>query len=307
VCPSRIALALLHQPASLVVRVEDEAPRWSTPRGSTISRRTSAQVHHWVGIDVALGQTGPKVLSGVCTEYPTFERGRLSAVWFVLWAAQHGYCPADLDVPYQESSDTRPTMDDQQRMALATRLLHDSALDASDRLAGCLVLLFGQITTHIARLQIDDMLIIDGSVALRLGRSPLRLREPLASLVVALIGQARAAGRPWLFPGMYQRPMSTDRLRARLRAIGLRPALARNGARAALAADLPPALLADKLGLSITAAVRIHTIAGASWKWIRTRASSWPPSARSSGSRTSDTPAPIVMPQKCQHAHYRRR
>jgi hypothetical protein len=50
--------------------------------------------------------------------------------------------------------------------------------------------------------------------------------------------------------------MSSDHFRDRLATVGVTSVLmARNSARAAFAADVPPALLADKLGLSISAAV----------------------------------------------------
>lgn len=51
-------------------------------------------------------------------------------------------------------------------------------------------------------------------------------------------------------------PMSSDRFRDRLGKAGVTSVLmARNSALAAFAADVPPALLADKLGLSISSAV----------------------------------------------------
>jgi len=82
-----------------------------------------------------------------------------------------------------------------------------------------------------------------------------RLREPLAHLAVTVAEEAHRAGSPWLFPGE-NGPMSSDRFRDRLSKVGVTSVLmARNSALAAFAVDVPPALLADKLGLSISAAV----------------------------------------------------
>jgi hypothetical protein len=103
----------------------------------------------------------------------------------------------------------------------------------------------------------------DGRVLLALGQAALRLREPLAQLALQVADTARAAGSPWLFPGM-NGPLSSDRFRERLVAVGLPRVLpARNAALATLAAEVPPALLADKLGLSLSAAVMWSKAVGA--------------------------------------------
>jgi hypothetical protein len=100
-------------------------------------------------------------------------------------------------------------------------------------------------------------------VLLALGQSDLRLREPLAQLALQVADTARAAGSPWLFPGM-NGPLSSDRFRERMAAVGLARVLpARNAALATLAAEVPPALLADKLGLSMSAAVMWSKAVGA--------------------------------------------
>ena len=58
--------------------------------------------------------------------------------------------------------------------------------------------------------------------------------------------------------------MSSYQFRNRLSKIGVKNVLlARNSARASFAADVPPALLADKLGLSVDAAVSWTKAVGA--------------------------------------------
>jgi hypothetical protein len=58
--------------------------------------------------------------------------------------------------------------------------------------------------------------------------------------------------------------MSSDQFRRRLTRVGVTSVLpARNSARASLAVDLPSALLADQLGLSIDAAVAWSKAVGA--------------------------------------------
>jgi hypothetical protein len=90
-----------------------------------------------------------------------------------------------------------------------------------------------------------------------------RLREPLAHLAVTVADDARRAGSLWLFPGE-NGPMSSDRFRDRLGKVGVTSVqMARNSALASFAADLPPVLLAEKLGLSISAAVAWSKAVGA--------------------------------------------
>jgi hypothetical protein len=155
-------------------------------------------------------------------------------------------------------------MDDEERLALAGHLLRTQDGAHRDRLGAVLVLLFGQQATRVARLKASAVsLDADGRAHLALGDTPVRLRDPLAHLAVTVADEARAAGSPWLFPGE-NGPISSDRLRERLGKVGVTSVLlARNSALAAFAADVPPALLADKLGLSISAAVAWSKAVGA--------------------------------------------
>ena len=60
---------------------------------------------------------------------------------FLTWAARHGHCQAfAIPGPVRASGDTASQ---DQRWALAARLLHDDTLDLTDRAAGCVLLLYG--------------------------------------------------------------------------------------------------------------------------------------------------------------------
>ncbi|WP_123809590.1 hypothetical protein [Micromonospora globispora] len=113
--------------------------------------------------------------------------------------------------------------------------------------------MFDQRVSHIAvlahaALTIDD----DGRVSLALSGTPVRLREPLAGLALEVADDAAARGSAWLFPSSQgNRPLSPDRLRERVAALGLRRVLlTRNGAVGVLATQLPPALLADQIPIA---------------------------------------------------------
>jgi hypothetical protein len=183
---------------------------------------------------------------------------------FVQWSAAHGYMARGLEVAWRASKEDRRGMNDEDRITLAGRLLRTATADPPARFGAVLILLFGQKASRLVILKTSDVSVDDdGRVLLALGQSDLRLREPLAQLALQVADTARAAGSPWLFPGM-NGPLSSDRFRERMAAVGLARVLpARNAALATLAAEVPPALLADKLGLSMSAAVMWSKAVGA--------------------------------------------
>ena len=61
---------------------------------------------------------------------------------FLTWAAHRGHCqPLDIPGPVRHSG---TAIADSQRWDLAARMLHDGSIEVTDRVAGCLVLLYGQ-------------------------------------------------------------------------------------------------------------------------------------------------------------------
>jgi hypothetical protein len=163
--------------------------------------------------------------------------------------------------------------DTERRWASARRLLHDATLQLPDRVAGLLVLLYAQPTTDIATLTVADVHDNGTEVTLTLGTEPIILPEPLAGLMRQHLATRRghpAIGQPgtvpWPFPGGRPgHPLSGDRLGGRLRNIGLHPGADRATALFALAAELPAAVLARMLGISI------HTATG----WQQATSGDW--------------------------------
>lgn len=159
------------------------------------------------------------------------------------------------------------------RWEQARRLLHDNTLKPDDRVAGLLVLLYAQWPSAVSRLTLDHVQTSHDEVRLRLGREPVLLPEPLASLVLQLVvtrrGHAAIGDRgtsPWLFPGGQPgRPVSAFQLGERLRQLGLHPGQARSTALFQLATDLPAALLARMLGIHISVAVAWQRASSGDW------------------------------------------
>jgi len=104
---------------------------------------------------------------------------------FLDWAAQTKRT-GRLEVttrPHQEGT----AMNDEQRWATVNRLLHDNNLSLTDRVAGCLVLLYAQQLSRIVALTVNQVTTTDDGVHLRLGTGPVSVPEPLGALVVELV------------------------------------------------------------------------------------------------------------------------
>jgi hypothetical protein len=167
---------------------------------------------------------------------------------------------------------TRP-LDHDERWKQTKRLLHDDALTPEDRVAGLLLLLYAQWPSTISRLTIDHVNTAGDQVRLSLGRTPITLPEPLASLTLTLVATRRGHAvlgergtSPWLFPGGQPgRPISPDGLGQRLRRLGIRLADTRSTALFQLSTELPAALLARTLGIHIDVAVQWQRASSGDW------------------------------------------
>jgi hypothetical protein len=192
---------------------------------------------------------------------------------FLAWASKRGHCH-QFTVP-SPPPHTGAATDPEHRWALVSRLLHDDGLDTTDRVAGCLVLLFGQQQSRIAAMTTDQIIHRDNDheVSVRFGRHDLPVPAPLGALLLQLIHHGKShvgIGSPpdsqWLFPGgLPGRPITASRLADRLRKLGIHTQAGRRAALLDLAIQLPAAVLADLLNLHPTTAVKWTRQAGGDW------------------------------------------
>ncbi len=161
-----------------------------------------------------------------------------------------------------------------QRWTLLARLLHDHDVDLTDRVAGSLLLSYGQQLSRIAVMTTDQIHHHADSVSVRFGSCDITVPEPLAGLLTELIDTGRryrGVGSPatpsrWLFPGhLPGRPITPARLGERLRAVGLRALPGRRATQLQLASEVPAAVLADLLHLSPGTATRWTRDVGGDW------------------------------------------
>jgi integrase len=231
------------------IRAAADFTAWLDRHGRSLQQCRQADIDHWL-------ITGP----AACQVHD-----------FLTWAAARGQCPM-LHVPRPVRRAGTATSQDQ-RWALAARLLHDDTLDGTDRAAGCLLLLYGQQLSRIAAMTTSQVTTRDGTVHIRFGDHDVPVPGPLGLILTDLIRTGRShaatgspAATPWLFPGSLPgQPITASRLGQRLNILGIYATAGRRAALTDLAAQLPAAVLADLLHLSPGAAVHWMHDAGANW------------------------------------------
>lgn len=216
------------------------------------------------------GLTLSSVGQGDLEEWLT-SSNRRQAGSFVRWAAREKL--TTVTYPAIRWAGPSGGIDTESRWEQARWLLGDSTLKAEDRVAGLLILLYAQRVAAISRLTLAHVETNKDNVMLRLGAEPVVLPAPLGALVQVLVADRRgraAIGNEgtstWLFPGGRPgRPMSPERMGQRLLRLGLHPGEARSTALFQLATDLPAAVLAQMLGISIGVAVKWQQASSGDW------------------------------------------
>lgn len=196
---------------------------------------------------------------------------RYEAATFIRWAHANQLTTAYL--PAQRWRGPVNPLDDDQRWTTARKLLHDNTIDTDDRLAGLFMLLYAQGPSAIALLTTDQITITNNGVSISFGHTPIRLPHPVDELARTAVTDRKGhatigATTPssWLFPGGQPgRPISTQRLKQRLNRLGIRPNQARSTALFQLATEIPAAILARTLGISVNSAVRWQQISAGDW------------------------------------------
>jgi hypothetical protein len=224
---------------------------WLTARDLTLATCPQADLDEWTA-SASISQRGP-------------------TGHFIRWAKNQKL--TSLDFPATRWAGPTRVIDTEGRWEQARRLLHDDTLQPEARAAGLLLLLYAQQPASISRLTLDHIQTSDNEVKLQLGREPVVLPEPLASLILRLAATRRGHATtgdqgtsPWLLPGGRPgQPISPYRVSERLRQIGIRPGPGRSTALFQLATELPAALLARMLGIHIDVAVAWQHASAGDW------------------------------------------
>lgn len=163
-------------------------------------------------------------------------------------------------------------IDADEQMALARRLLADNDVPLVVRVAGLFLLCYGQPLSRIVRLRREDVHDDGENVSIAFGRTDVVLPPAIAALVRELTashGRSATGTRrrtEWLFPGGRPgRPLTADGLEQRMHCYGIDARAGRNSLLLDLAAELPPVVLADLIGLYPNTAVRWVQAARGDW------------------------------------------
>ena len=198
--------------------------------------------------------------------------GRRFAKDFVRWAVKRRLATG-IDIKLAPRQIPARTMSSEQLTVLVRRFLTDDTIRLPERVAGLLVMCFAQSLSRIVRLRRSDIESSDGHEWVRFGATPIELPDPIGIIVRMMCdnGKGRATSgaakpSPWLFPGGHPgRPIGAQAMAIRLNAHGINAKMARTTAMLDLAAELPPAVLADMIGLVPNTAVRWVHAAGGDW------------------------------------------
>jgi hypothetical protein len=239
---------------------------WLHARGLTLATITQADLDHWAADPSATYRA---------------EAGRL-----IRWARTEKI--TNLHVAAARWNGPAQILDHQHRWDIARRLLHDQDLKPEDRLAGLLVLLYAQSVTAISQMKVTQIEADAHDVRLQLGRVPIHLPEPVATLARTVASHRKGHATigaltpsPWLFPGGQPgRPISSPRLTQRLNDLDIHPSQDRSTALFQLTAEVPAAILARTLG--------IHTDVAVTWQ--RHSAGDWTTYAADVSQRTNTPP-----------------
>lgn len=174
---------------------------------------------------------------------------------FLAWSADARRCPR-LRVPRYQGRAV-PALDRGQRLAILARLFTDTTIELSDRVAGCLVLLYAQPLARLRTLTIADVDERPDGVWIRLTRHHVPLPEPAGTFTASLAHSGRrniaTVHNPtsqWLFPGRAAgHAIQAEQLGERLARLGI-SRLGRLGALNGLVAEIPAPILGQLIGYS---------------------------------------------------------
>jgi hypothetical protein len=248
--------SLQKHPRSLVARAI-ELTAWLDREGLGLAELRQDRLDAWI----AAGNT-------------TRRQARL----FVAWLARSGVAPP-LRVEWWTTGSSPRPLEEERRIAALRSLLHETDSAPPERLAGCLLLLFGQPISRSSALRAADVAgDLGGGARISFGRGSVALPDPLARVALDLRAEAlrRDGEEAWLLPGRTAGThLSAETLGNRLRRRhGVTARAGRQAALLELAARLPAPILAERFGLHQARAARwVRVAAGdyADYVALRTR------------------------------------
>lgn len=152
------------------------------------------------------------------------------------------------------------------RITLLGAILTGQAPPLQDRVAACLMLLYAQPASRLARLTADDITRDDkGGVFIRPGDPPAPVPGPFATMLLRLAAKSPGTAR-WLFPGRWPRhPANPAWLLERISDLGIPGGAGRAAALRQLVLQAPAPVTAKALGYHDATTTRVLAEAGGTW------------------------------------------
>jgi hypothetical protein len=177
-----------------------------------------------------------------------------------------------VQITHQQPPPSR-ALTQQQRLAWLRELVGGDCESLAYRVAGILLLLFGQPLTKIAALPTAAITITENDMRISLGQEPIPVPQPFADLLgnhmasrQNLGATAGVGATPWLFPSSRPgRHLGPNFIMTRLRNLGINLLAARNTALQSLVVEAPSPLVAELLGYSYNTTQRHAEIAAQPW------------------------------------------
>lgn len=183
---------------------------------------------------------------------------------FISWLKKDRIISKDIKVPLRTVKTPTTAISETDRWGTLRRLLTDSAVPDEIRVAGILVLVYGQHLSRVVTLRPSAVTIDEDVCRVTVAGVPLPLPADLAEPLARMSSQhnrgksavaRKTAGRTWLFPGGNPgHHITSEHLRTRLAEHGITLRSARQAALLQWAQDTPGPILAASLGLHINTA-----------------------------------------------------
>lgn len=214
---------------------------------------------------------------------------RYTVRYFLGWAHRH-HLAGPVKVPLRLARTPEQALPEDQRWQQLQRCLRDQSLPHQVRVAGALLLLYGQPISRTVQMKTSQLSHHRGETYLAFNQHPVLLPPPMARLIqqqsttatpTAVLG-GRGNPTTWIFPGQVPgRHLAVGGLVRQLNDHGIQARISRSAALINLAADLPAAVLADLLGMHINTAVRWAHRAKRDWtSYLAARTENPPEQAR---------------------------
>ncbi|WP_150116997.1 phage integrase family protein [Arthrobacter sp. ERGS1:01] len=232
------------------------------------SKRQILLVTDWLRAIEALGFDLSTVPQRVFDEYvATHGRMGTELTPFMRWAKNQRQ--TRIRSHYFKAEFNAGSVSEEQRWAWIKMLLHESELKIAARVAGLFCLAYGLSLTRVIGLRMADLSMDSDPIRVTFGKDPVELPAAVGQLVKDLANHNSSNGfeePSWLFKGKQPgRSLTTAAISGPLRKAGIHLQHGKGAAMMILSRDVPPSILADLLGISITAAIRWAGVSGHDW------------------------------------------